>query len=60
VKTQCLPRTFVGPMSLRLPPQWHILTKTISDGIRITMADAISGAPVYSDDISVKRGRAGG
>jgi hypothetical protein len=57
VKTQCLPRTFVGPMSLRLPPQWHMLTEPVADGIRITMADAISGTLAYFDDISVRRGR---
>lgn len=59
MKTQCFPRSVVGPMSLRLPPQWNILLEAIPDGIRITMADSHTGTLVYCDEISVKRGPAG-
>ena len=50
---QRLPRHFVGPMSVRLPPRWHILASALPSGIRIGIHDMESGEPTLSDDISV-------
>jgi hypothetical protein len=55
MKTQCLPRTFVGPMSVPVPHRWHIMMRAISNGICISLIDAASGQFTYSDDISVKQ-----
>lgn len=53
MKTLCLPRIFIGPMSVRFPAQWHILSEAIPNGIRMTIADIATGSPAYYDDISV-------
>jgi hypothetical protein len=50
---QRLPRHFVGPMSVRLPPRWHILASALPEGIRIGVHDMGSGEAAFSDDISV-------
>jgi hypothetical protein len=53
---QRLPRYFVGPMSVRLPRRWHVLTQALKDGIRMGIHDIDSGALAFSDDISVDDG----
>lgn len=53
---QRLPRHFVGPMSVRLPPRWHILASARPNGIRIGIHDMESGKAAYADDISVSVG----
>ncbi len=50
---QRLPRHFVGPMSVRLPPRWHILASALPHGIRIGIHDIASGEAAFSDDVSV-------
>jgi hypothetical protein len=53
---QRLPRQFVGPMSVKLPRRWHVLTQALPDGMRIGVHDIASGELAYSDDISVRVG----
>jgi hypothetical protein len=50
---QRLPRHFTGPMSVRLPARWHILTRALPEGIRIGIHDMASGEAAFSDDVSV-------
>lgn len=53
--TECFPRHFVGPMSLRLPEQWNLITKLETEGTSTYFSHAITGAPIYSDHITVKQ-----
>ncbi len=53
---QCLPRHFVGPMSVKLPRRWHVLTQALEDGMRMGIFDITSGELAYSDDIAVSAG----
>ncbi|MBI1262912.1 MAG: hypothetical protein GC184_14435 [Rhizobiales bacterium] len=49
--TECLPRFFVGPMSLRLPEAWNLVTRLEDEGISATYGNALTGAETYRDHI---------
>jgi hypothetical protein len=53
MKTQCFPHRITGPVGVKMPDRWFILTQSLNEGIRITLNDADSGAFVYEDEISV-------
>ena len=57
MKTQCLPRYFVGPMSLHWPSRWRMLMNLNPDGLHISYDDIANGELIYSDDVSVRTGR---
>jgi hypothetical protein len=56
IKTQVLPRLFTGPMTLRLPPRWHILARPEPDGLSTAITELESGRPIYTDRAAVRRG----
>jgi len=49
-----LPRYFAGPGSLRLPPAWHLLARREAGGVAHDLVDAVSGAQIYSESVSVE------
>jgi hypothetical protein len=55
MKTECLPRTFLGPPGVPIPSQWHMIACANRNGIRMSILDAISTAVAYCDDISVEQ-----
>lgn len=55
MKTQCLPRAFLGPLGVPMPAQWHLLTSLNREGIRISIVDATSTEVAYCDDICVEQ-----
>ncbi len=58
MKTQRLPRWFNLTPSVRFPPQWYMLTRRCANGVEIGTFATTSGALVYRDQISVRRGDA--
>ena len=56
MKTQCLPRLFNQNPGMPFPPAWHMLTRADGDGIEIGFYANDSGALVYRDRVSVRRG----
>ena len=54
MKTLIMPRIFLGPMSLALPAQWHVLVEPAANGLVIGLGDAASGRAVYRDEINVE------
>jgi transglutaminase-like putative cysteine protease len=51
--TQCLPLEFTGPMSVRLPPAWHMLQFWKDGELEIPMLK-LDGALLFSDRVSVR------
>ena len=56
MKTQCLPRLFNQNPGMPFPPAWHVLTRAADEGIEIGFFANDSGALVYRDRVSVRRG----
>jgi hypothetical protein len=52
--TQIFPRLTTGLMGIHLPPRWHLLTQPVASGLQMTIADAATMAPLYSDTITVR------
>ena len=55
MKTQCLPRLFNRPPSVRFPPAWRMLARPDGDGTEIGIFASDSQALVYRDQITVRR-----
>lgn len=51
--TQRMPRIFTGPMSVRLPPAWHMVSQITEDGAATEFSDIASGTFIYEDALSV-------
>ena len=47
--TECFPRSFLGPMSVRLPPAWQMLQTASGAGIEVAFSDVATGSPVFGD-----------
>jgi len=52
--TQCMPLAFTGPMSVRFPPTWHLITAPSSTGME-TYFSELDGRLIYSDHVSVQK-----
>lgn len=53
--TECLPRWFVGPMSVRFPPAWQILQTPLDPGAQTLFTDLEDGSVIYRDEFRVAR-----
>jgi hypothetical protein len=51
--TQVLPLAFTGPMSVRLPPSWHMVQTSRGHGINIAFC-ALDGTLIYEDSVVLK------
>ena len=49
-----LPRRFLGPMSVRLPPAWRILQTATDEGLELRYVDALTGRALYVDRLCVE------
>jgi len=49
--TEIFPLQFTGPMSVKLPPEWHMLTSHYPNGYECRYGDALSGAMTYQDRV---------
>lgn len=52
--TQCMPLAFTGPMSVRFPAAWHLITTPSSTGME-TFFSELDGNLIYSDLVSVRK-----
>ena len=50
--TEVLPLAFTGPMSVKLPPRWHMLQTAASAGIDIEFLE-LGGDMIYRDSVAV-------
>jgi hypothetical protein len=48
---EIFPLRFTGPMSLRLPPEWHLLQSQAGNGVTCSYTHALDGSPIYRDQI---------
>ena len=55
MKTECLPQLFTGTPTIRFPPVWYTLFRSLETGVEIGTFDTNSGAPIFRDQIVVKR-----
>jgi hypothetical protein len=55
MKTECLPRLFTGTPTIRFPRVWYTLFRSLETGVEIDTFDTNSGAPIFRDQIVVKR-----
>lgn len=53
--TECFPRWFVGPMSVRFPPAWQMLQTPLDPGVESLFTDIEDGSLIYRDELSVVR-----
>lgn len=51
--TQCFPLRFIGPMSVRFPPSWHLVNAPISRGMNISFTE-LDGKLIYSDRVQFR------
>jgi hypothetical protein len=56
MQTQRLPRLFDGSPALRFPASWYTLARSLDDGVEIGVYETGSGALVYRDRVSARRG----
>jgi len=49
--TQCFPLVFTGPMSVRFPPEWHLVNAPFGRGMEIRFTE-LEGKLIYSDRIT--------
>jgi hypothetical protein len=52
--TQCMPLAFTGPMSVRFPAAWHLITAPSSTGLETCFSE-LDGRLIYSDHVSAWR-----
>jgi hypothetical protein len=52
--TQCMPLAFTGPMSVRFPAAWHLITSPSSTGMETCFSE-LDGRLIYSDHVSVQK-----
>jgi Transglutaminase-like superfamily len=52
--TQCMPLAFTGPMSVRFPAAWHLITTPSSTGMETCFSE-LDGSLIYSDHVSVRK-----
>ena len=52
--TQCMPLAFTGPMSVRFPAGWHLITTPSSTGMETCFSE-LDGRLIYSDHVSVRK-----
>jgi hypothetical protein len=52
--TQCMPLAFTGPMSVRFPAAWHLITTPTSTGMETCFSE-LDGSLIYSDHVSVRK-----
>jgi hypothetical protein len=52
--TQCMPLAFTGPMSVRFPAAWHLITTPSSTGMETCFTE-LDGNLIYSDHVSVRK-----
>jgi len=51
--TEIFPTRFTGPMTWRLPAAWHLVQTRIPNGIASAFHDALTGALIYRDEITI-------
>jgi hypothetical protein len=51
--TQCFLLRFVGPMSVRFPPSWHLINAPICRGMNISFTE-LDGRLIYSDRVQFR------
>jgi len=56
--TEIFPLHFTPPMTPRLPPAWHLLQTPTPTGITSTFHNALTGTPIYRDEITTTLQRA--
>ncbi len=53
--TECFPRFFTGPMSVRFPSVWQMLETATERGVEVAFSDVNDGSLIYRDSVSVSR-----
>ncbi len=53
--TECFPRLFTGPMSVRFPPAWQMLEIATDRGSETVFSDVSDGSLIYRDTVAVSR-----
>jgi hypothetical protein len=51
--TEIFPTRFTGPMTSRLPAAWHLVQTRIPGGIASAFHNALTGALIYRDEITI-------
>jgi transglutaminase-like putative cysteine protease len=52
--TECMPLAFTGPMSVRFPAAWHLITTPSPTGMETCFSE-LDGSLIYSDHVSVRK-----